>query len=128
MLNQDTANFPNYLIHSFKAAVIALTLLNSSLAIAQDKIVITIPTVSDARVFAEFKDKMPAVVNYFTKKSEDDIIAFYQKEYGEPLKKNRKRGRLTLNFSQEENNIRVVISQQNRVRQVDVIIENSPKS
>jgi len=128
MLNQDTANFPNYLIHSFKAAVIALTLLNSSLAIAQDKIVITIPTVSDARVFAEFKDKMPAVVNYFTKKSEDDIIAFYQKEYGEPLKKNRKRGRLTLNFSQAENNIRVVISQQNRVRQVDVIIENSPKS
>jgi len=71
---------------------------------------------------------MPAVVNYFTKKSEDDIIAFYQKEYGEPLKKNRKRGRLTLNFSQAENNIRVVISQQNRVRQVDVIIENSPKS
>ena len=70
---------------------------------------------------------MPAVVNYFTKKTEEEIIAFYQKEYGEPLQQERKRGRLTLNFSQETNNIRVVISQQNSVRQVDVIIENIPE-
>ena len=127
MLNQDNANIPNYLTHSLKAAVIALTLLNSTLTIAQDKIVIVIPTVSDARIFAEFKDKMPAVVNYFTAKTEEDIIAFYQKEYGQQLHQERKRGRLTLNFSQETNDIRVVISQQDRVRQVDVIIEKNPQ-
>jgi len=123
MLTQNYANFPNYLAQSLKATVIALTLFNSSLAIADDKTVIAIPTISDARIFAEFKDKMPAVVNYFTEKTEADIIAFYQKEYGQPLQQDRKRGRLTLNFSQEANNIRVVISQQDRVRQVDVIIE-----
>jgi len=126
MLNQDNANFPNYLAHSLKAIVIAFTLLNSSLTIAQDKVsIITIPAVSDARIFAEFKDKMPAVVNYFTKKTEKDIIEFYQNEYGQPLHRERKRGRLTLNFSQETTDIRVVISQQNLVRQVDVIIESS---
>ncbi|NQZ22673.1 MAG: hypothetical protein HRT53_11515 [Colwellia sp.] len=127
MLNQDKANIPNYLAHSLKATIIALTLLNSSLTIAQDKVVIAIPTVSDARVFAEFKDKMPAVVNYFTEKTEEDIVAFYQNEYGQPLYQERKRGRLTLNFSQETKDIRVIISQQDRVRQVDVIIENNPQ-
>jgi hypothetical protein len=127
MLNQSNANVPIYLAHSFKAVVIAFTLLNSSLTIAQDEVVITIPTVSDARVFAEFKDKMPAVVNYFTEKTEENIIAFYQNKYGEPLEQDRKRGRLTLHFSQETSNIRVVISQQDRVRQVDVIIENRPQ-
>ena len=127
MLNQSNAKLPTYLAHSCKAVIIAFALLNSSLTVAQEKLVITIPTLNDARVFAEFKDKMPAVVNYFTKKTEEEIIAFYQKEYGEPLQQERKRGRLTLNFSQETNNIRVVISQQNSVRQVDVIIENIPE-
>jgi hypothetical protein len=125
MLNQSNANFPTYLAHSLKAVVIGFTLLNSCLTIAQDKVVITIPTLSDARVFAEFKDKIPAVVNYFTEKTEEDIIAFYKKEYGEPLQQDRKRGRLTLNFNQETNNIRVVISQQDRVRQVDVIVDKT---
>jgi len=127
MLNQSNAKLPTYLAHSCKVVIIAFALLNSSLTVAQEKSVITIPTLSDARVFAEFKDKMPAVVNYFTKKTEEEIIVFYKKEYGEPLQQDRKRGRLTLNFSQETNNIRVVISQQNSVRQVDVIIENIPE-
>jgi hypothetical protein len=78
---------------------------------------------SDARIFADFKDKMPAVVNYFTKNTEQDVIAFYQSEYGKADKQERKRGRLTLNFNQEYSSIRVVISQQNQMRQVDVIVE-----
>jgi hypothetical protein len=80
---------------------------------------------NDARFFAEFKDKIPAVVNYFTKSTEEDVIGFYQKEYGQALNQKRKRGRLTLNFSQGKHDIRVVISQQNHLRQIDVIIENS---
>ena len=59
-----------------------------------------------------------------TRKTEEEVIAFYQKEYGEPLQQERKRGRLTVNFSQAQNNIRVVISQQNSMRQVDVMVEN----
>jgi len=78
---------------------------------------------SDARVFAEFKDKMPAVVNYFTKNTEQEVIAFYQNTYGKAEQQERKRGRLTLNFNHKQNMIRVVISQQNKMRQVDVIVE-----
>ena len=39
------------------------------------------------------------------------------------ISQERKRGRLTLNFSAQQQTIRVVISQQNRLRQVDVIVE-----
>ena len=110
---------------SFSAILLACTLLNVNLAVADEKVIVTIPTMSDARIFAEFKDKIPAVVNYFSKSTEEDIISFYQKEYGQPLGQERKRGRLTLNFNQELQSIRVVISHQNNMRQVDVIVEDS---
>ena len=110
---------------SFSAILLACTLLNVNLAFADEKVIVTIPTMSDARSFAEFKDKIPAVVNYFSKSTEEDIISFYQKEYGQPLGQERKRGRLTLNFNHELQSIRVVISHQNNMRQVDVIIEDS---
>ena len=110
---------------SFSAILLACTLLNVNLAFADEKVIVTIPTMSDARIFAEFKDEIPAVVNYFSKSTEEDIISFYQKEYGQPLGQERKRGRLTLNFNQEMQSIRVVISHQNNMRQVDVIVEDS---
>jgi hypothetical protein len=109
----------------FSAILCAYTLLNVNLAIADEKVMVTIPTMSDARIFAEFKDKIPAVVNYFSKSTEEEIISFYQKEYGQPLGQERKRGRLTLNFNQEMQNIRVVISHQNSMRQVDVIVDSN---
>lgn len=80
---------------------------------------------SDAQVFAKFTDRTPAVINYFTKSSEEEVIEFYQKEYGQVLNQERKRGRLTVNFNQEQHSIRVVISQQNQLRQVDVIVEEN---
>jgi len=110
---------------SFSAILLACTLLNVNLAVADEKVIVTVPTMSDARIFAEFKDEIPAVVNYFSKSTEEDIISFYQKEYGQPLGQERKRGRLTLNFNQEMQSIRVVISHQNNMRQVDVIVEDS---
>jgi len=83
---------------------------------------INVPTLADAAVFAQFTDKLPAVVNYFTKSDEQSIIEFYQKSYGEPLSQERKRGRLTLTFSNDTNTIRVVISKQNKKQQVDVLL------
>ena len=68
---------------------------------------------------------MPAVVNYFTPLTEDAVINFYNKNYGEPVKRERKRGRLTLNYQQTQQQIRVIISQQNNLRQVDVLVEKS---
>lgn len=86
--------------------------------------VIDIPVMEDAKVFAEFSDELPAVINYFTNASEEEVIDFYQTAFGEPLSQERKRGRLTLKYQEAEEAMRVVISQQNNKRQVDIIIEN----
>jgi len=84
---------------------------------------VTIPMMANAQVFADFTDELPAVLNYFTRASEEQIIDFYQQHYNGFLTQERKRGRLTLTYQQEKHSIRIVISQQNKKRQVDVIIE-----
>jgi len=86
--------------------------------------VIDIPLLEGAQIFAEFSDSLPAVINYFTNASETQIIDFYQQAFGEAHSQERKRGRLTLEYSEGEEAMRVVISQQNNKRQVDVIIES----
>ncbi len=87
--------------------------------------VIDIPVLADAQVFAEFSDALPAVINYFTNASEAEVINFYQHVFGEAYTQERKRDRLTLKYQDGEETMRVVISQQNKKRQVDVIIENN---
>ncbi|MFT6690115.1 MAG: hypothetical protein ACJAXH_000625, partial [Colwellia sp.] len=47
----------------------------------------------------------------------------YNKNYGEPIQHERKRGRLTLHYQKDLQQIRVVISQQNKLRQVDIIVD-----
>ncbi|WP_232769127.1 hypothetical protein [Colwellia sp. Bg11-28] len=86
--------------------------------------VIDIPILDNAQVFAEFTDKLPAVINYFTQSSEAQVIDFYQQAFGEPYSQELKRDRLTLQYQEGKEIMRVVISQQNKKRQVDVIIEN----
>lgn len=85
-----------------------------------------IPVIEGARIFAKFDETTPAVINYFTADSENSVIDFYNKSYGEPNDRERKRGRLTLNYQQDTQQIRVVISQQNKMRQVDVIVDKQP--
>ena len=125
MINPYIPKPSNKTVCAFSVMLFAFTMINVNLAIAEEKVILTIPTMSDARIFAEFKDKIPAVVNYFSKSTEEEIIAFYQNEYGQPLGQERKRGRLTLKFAQEMQSIRIVISHQNKLRQVDLIVENS---
>jgi hypothetical protein len=84
---------------------------------------VVIPMMTNAQVFADFTDDVPAVLNYFTRASKEEIIDFYQQHYGEDLSQEEKRGRLTLTYQQKNHSIRVVISQQNKKRQVDVIVE-----
>ena len=104
----------------------ALLFSFSSIALAdKDTTAVTIPMVDNAQVFANFTDGMPAVLNYFTLATEDQIIELYQQHYGEPTSQDRKRGRLTLTYQQEKQSIRMVISQQNFKRQVDVIVEQA---
>lgn len=84
---------------------------------------VVIPMMTNAQIFADFTDELPAVLNYFTNATQEQIINFYQQHYGKSLSQETKRDRLTLTYQQEKHRIRVVISQQNRKRQVDVIIE-----
>ena len=97
--------------------------LNTAVKVSKQEKV-NIPVVAGARVFAKFDDSMPAVINYFTPLAEDKIIAFYNESYGQPTKQTRKRGRLTLHYQQASQQIRVVISQQSQLRQVDVIVDS----
>lgn len=82
-----------------------------------------IPVIANARVFANLTDELPAVMNYFTDASEEEVISFYQQSYGEAHTQERKRGRLTLSYTQGEQKMRVVISTQGDKRQVDVLVE-----
>lgn len=84
-----------------------------------------IPVLDDAKVFAEFIDSLPAVVNFYTYATEDEIIAFYSENYGEPVEQERKRGRLTIIYYLEDIATRVVISEQDNYRQVDVLQEDA---
>ena len=99
--------------------------LLSPLSYGQEQGAVDIKVMAEARVFANFTDELPAVLNYFVKASEQDVIDFYRQAYGEPVTQERKRGRLTLQFSQAEKDIRVVISTQNNHRQVDILVEKN---
>jgi hypothetical protein len=84
--------------------------------------IIDIPVLENAQIFAEFSDSLPAVINYFTSSAEPKVIDFYKQAFGEAYSQERKHGRLTLKYTQAEEIMRVVISQQDNKRQVDVII------
>ncbi len=84
----------------------------------------SVPILKNAHVFAQFTEEMPMVINYFTLSTEKQIIDFYNKNYGDALASELKRGRLTLSYQFNEQKIRIVISQQDKKRQVDIIIQN----
>jgi len=105
-----------------KTNYISLTFLALfSLTVSAEK-AFDIPVMDDAIIFADFNDKTPAVINYFTSTTVADITGFYKIAYGEISYQEAKRGRLTLAFHPDNLIIRVIISQQNNKRQVDVIV------
>jgi hypothetical protein len=112
--------------HTSKYSLLAGAVLFSisSMTLANnDTPPVLIPMMENAQVFADFTDDMPAVLNYFTRATEEQVIAFYQQHFGAATSQERKRGRLTLSYQQEKKMMRVVISQQNNKRQVDIIVE-----
>ena len=112
--------------YSLLAGAVLLSL--SAVTFASDEVSpISIPMVENAQVFADFTDSLPAVLNYFTLATEEEIIDFYNQNFGESISQEIKRGRLTLIYSKENKTIRVVISQQNNKRQVDIIVEETQR-
>lgn len=81
-----------------------------------------IELLADAKVFAQYDDEKPMVANYFTSHSEEEIIMFYKEKYGEVTSQYRIKERLTLKFLLADNNIRIIISQQGKKQQVDILI------
>ena len=110
--------------YSLFAGAVLFSLSSVTLA-SNETSPVSIPMIDNAQVFADFTDDMPAVLNYFTNASEEQVIGFYQQHFGEAISQERKRGRLTLSYLQEKQMMRVVISQQNNKRQVDVIVEQA---
>ena len=84
---------------------------------------IVIPVIEKAEIFAELTDGTPAVLNYFTESTEDQIIDFYKNNYGSALFNEKKHNQLMLVYKQASQTIRIVISQQGNKRQVDIIVK-----
>lgn len=124
MLSNRYNNTPTYFdLFRIAVCVFLISIVSLSASASEDNIIKPLPRVDNAQVFAEFTDRYPVVLNYFTSMSEKEVINFYQKEYGKISHQSLKRGRLTLYFAQNDKSIRVVISQQNNKRQVDVLSE-----
>ncbi|MDO7084660.1 hypothetical protein WNY51_01685 [Pseudocolwellia sp. AS88] len=112
------------LLFSMLCSTIFTALVSTKLYAAEtDKL--TIEVMSDAKVFAKLDDELPAVVNYFTKRSENSILAFYEEKYGKAISSNRKRGHLENSFINNNHNITVIVSERNNQRQVDVMVTKS---
>ncbi|MDG1750180.1 MAG: hypothetical protein P8I03_00710 [Thalassotalea sp.] len=82
-----------------------------------------IPYLEDAKIFAQFTDELPAVINYFTAHNEQEIINFYQGKFGDATNSEMKRNRLTLYFNHSDKQLRVVISKQGTKSQVDILLK-----
>jgi|GEM_PF-2893554 len=93
--------------------------------VAENKDNSYIPLLENAIIFANFDDELPAITNYYTSASEQEVIDFYQQAFGDAMSQDRKRGRLTLTYQADDLVKRVVISEQNNKRQVDVIVEKA---
>jgi len=102
--------------------VLGSTTLLSTLLYATDTNKVSIKVMEDARIFAQLDDEIPAVVNYFTQSNETAIVAFYEAQYGQATSSDRRRGRLEKAFTKDDYTIKVIISEQNNLRQVDVLV------
>ena len=107
-----------------KLAVIILSVatLMSHTAFAKVEVA-ELPILDNAKVFYQDKSALPYVTNYYTSNTETQIIDFYRTNLGEVVSQETKRGRLTLTFAKASFHYRVIVSQQNNMRQVDLIVQ-----
>lgn len=86
----------------------------------------TIPIPEHAKVFADFSDKSPAVVSFFTRDTEQTISNFYQTKFGQPVSTEQKRGRLKIVYESNGDIIRVIIAPQAKYNEVNVLQMKKP--
>ncbi|SEA93128.1 hypothetical protein SAMN04488051_10952 [Alkalimonas amylolytica] len=84
-------------------------------------------TPQDAREFARLDNKLPAVLSYFSQQSQQQLQQFYQQQLGEPTEQRQRYGQLELHYAQTQQRIRIIISEQQQWRQVDImVLANTP--
>jgi hypothetical protein len=82
-----------------------------------------VPLTSDAREFARLENKLPAVLSYFSRQSMDELQSFYRQQLGDADNSAMVHGRLNLYFRVNQQQVRILISEQNDWRQVDIMVQ-----
>jgi len=82
-----------------------------------------VPLTADAREFARLENKLPAVLSYFSRQSIAELQNFYQQQLGEPDNSAVVHGRLNLYYRVNQQQVRILISEQNDWRQVDIMVQ-----
>lgn len=76
----------------------------------------------DAREFVRLDDKLPAVLSYFSQQSQQQLQQLYREQFGEPTEQRQRYGQVELLYSQSQQRIRIIISEQRQWRQVDMMV------
>ncbi|WP_214000231.1 hypothetical protein [Arsukibacterium sp.] len=82
-----------------------------------------VPLTADAREFARLDTKLPAVLSYFSRQSLNELQDFYLQQLGEPDNSAIIHGRLNLYYRVNQQQVRILISEQNEWRQVDIMVQ-----
>lgn len=109
------------------ALILASTLLTMALATPSLSLAAVsfyqVPLSADAREFARLENKLPAVLSYFSKQSMPELQGFYRQQLGEPDNSVVVHGRLNLYYRVNQQQVRILISEQNDWRQVDIMVQ-----
>ncbi|CAM3711756.1 hypothetical protein [Rheinheimera salexigens] len=82
-----------------------------------------VPLASDAREFARLDSKLPAVLSYFSQQSMPALRQYYLQHLGEPVKTEAIYGRENLYFQVDGHQVRILLSERNDWRQVDIMVQ-----
>lgn len=105
----------------YRLAILCLVVLFSSYTHSAEEY--QIPVSSDAREFARLETKLPAVLGYFSQQPIATLRQFYIDQFGSPAKEQRFSKGLQLYFQHEQQQIRVILSQQKQWSQVDIMLQ-----
>lgn len=104
-------------------SLMVLGLLLASINVGYAKDFYQVPIADDAREFARLDKKMPAVLSYFSQQSMTALHDFYVQQLGQPNNAQTLYGRENLYFSVGGNQVRVLLSERNDWRQVDIMVQ-----
>ncbi|MBV2128101.1 hypothetical protein [Arsukibacterium indicum] len=82
-----------------------------------------VPLTADAREFARLENKLPAVLSFFSRQSVSQLQDFYREQLGEPDNSVVVHGRLNLYYRVNQQQVRILISEQNDWRQIDIMVQ-----